>query len=333
MSDPGNYQPVFFRMMLKELTTVRLNILQNLLARVRFDIMKTKIFILAFVIIISGLCVSGRDYSGPDYLRFHKDFLEDKKDILEFIPLRDTVYILSDKYISISLNEQKAVLHYRGDSVFTYKISSGTSRISKGVDTREGIYTVQLMARAAESRQFNNCKLLWWIGFNLNIGFHGLTTNSYYRHLGVKPTSHGCVRISREDGEDLYQRVSRGTPVLVYDSIPARIFAFADKSDFRHNKDIFLMKDSRQQHKLLEQRLTNLYNGEHFLKNKCRIFLHQDTILRPGGYPVGDGLQIPFRQLKPIDLKIGQLTRKDNLKINAEKNKIAGKDSTSVAVN
>ena len=51
-----------------------------------------------------------------------------------------------------------------------------------------------------------------WIGFSGTYGIHGTNrpdTVGYY-------VSNGCVRLKEEDVEDLYRRVSVGTPVMVY---------------------------------------------------------------------------------------------------------------------
>ncbi|MBI5326168.1 MAG: L,D-transpeptidase [Ignavibacteriae bacterium] len=202
-------------------------------------------------------------------------------------PLKDTIYLLCDYYIKLSLKNQNVEILFRNDSSVSFNISSGTSRLDKGKDTPTGIYTVQSKSPVAISKQFENAELINWIGFNGNIGFHGLKGNNYYWRLGKAPSSHGCIRISRKDGEKLYSMVKRGTPVMVIDSEPARVFAFADISDYDPNNDFIVQNKNYYQSKILRKRLESLYEGN-LLGNKFgKIFLDGNTILRPGGYSIG----------------------------------------------
>lgn len=212
--------------------------------------------------------------------------------------IRDTIFVLGDEYITISIKDQTAQAHFRDSSRKTYKISTGTSRISRGVKTPTGIFSVQSKYKVLRSRQFNS-KLLYWVGFNYSIGFHAIRSDGYYRHLGKRPSSHGCVRISREDGKSLFQQVELGTPVMVYDNFPARVFAFAEPEDFNPERDIMIKAYDREQRKLLSRRLENLYAGLAPIENRGRVFIDGKTILHPGGVDPGSASKIALRQKYP----------------------------------
>ena len=87
----------------------------------------------------------------------------------QFLKNYDTIFILSDSYVEISLEKQTATVYRKKDTTLTFRISTGNKSIHKGMDTPEGIYTVQSKFRQAISKQFNNAKLFNWIGFNGNI--------------------------------------------------------------------------------------------------------------------------------------------------------------------
>ncbi|MCX6153480.1 MAG: L,D-transpeptidase [Candidatus Kapabacteria bacterium] len=253
-------------------------------------------------------------------VQFHKNteyILNDNLETapLEFKPIVDSVYVLGKSFIEISLSEQLVYLHVRGDSTKSMRISSGNSRINKGKDTPTGLFSVQSKSRLTTSKQFNNAKLYNWIGFNYNIGFHGLEGNSYYRTLGKSPSSHGCVRISREDGDTLYKYVNIGTPVLVFDEVPARRLTFADYYHFRDGKDLIISSASKSATKILKQRLESLYKGEYYIQTRGKLFMDSKTALRPGGYDIGFYQKIPFRQSRPIDLPSEPVVKADNLQI------------------
>ncbi|MCK5741615.1 MAG: L,D-transpeptidase, partial [Chlorobi bacterium] len=197
----------------------------------------------------------------------------------ETLALRDTIFILSDKYVSVSLKDQTATVILRDGSNHAYKISTGNAGIYEGFATPTGIFTVQSKCPLAESRQFNNAELYHWVGFYYNYGFHGLRTSGYYRHLGKRPSSHGCIRIGRDDARSLYYEVRIGTPVMVFDDEPARIFVFADLNDFNPVYDRYIIKWSDEQRSELASRISNLYTGRARTDQIGRIFMDGKTAL------------------------------------------------------
>ncbi len=206
----------------------------------------------------------------------------------------DTIFTLGDAIIEISLADQTTTLRRRGDTNLVFKVSTGTSRLAKGVETPPGLFFVKNKAVKARSPQFNNAELFYWIGFNAGIGFHGLRGNSYYGYLGVKPSSHGCVRIAREDGEVLYDYVDAGSPVIVYDEKPARIVEFAERGDFDPAKDLKL-KDNPAHREILRNRLENLYSGNAAENLKYKVFVDGATSIYPG-FEVGGANRIAAEQ-------------------------------------
>lgn len=225
---------------------------------------------------------------------------------------KDTIYFLGNNYIEINLKTQKATLFHRKDSARVYKISSGTSTITDGLETPDGIYTVQSKSPLAISKQFNDAELYHWIGFNGNVGFHGLKGTGYYRTLGLRPSSHGCVRIGREDGEDLYGRVILGTPVVVFHNEPAFYFKFASINEYNPEFDFLLEKSSPSFKKLMKMRMQNIYKGMALRHNKGKVFLDGKSVLRPGGFEIGEMSLIPAYQKLPLNLQVRKILR-DNL--------------------
>jgi len=142
--------------------------------------------------------------------------------------LRDTLYVLDSVFLEIRLDRQMIYLHKRSGSVEKYPCSTGNPSIPDGIATRPGIFVVQSKATKAFSAAFQ-VYLNYWIGFDGGIGLHGLDSRSYYRHLGRRPSSHGCVRISNETGSQLFRRVPLRTVVFVHNGSSARIVKFSDR--------------------------------------------------------------------------------------------------------
>lgn len=193
--------------------------------------------------------------------------------VFYFVPLKDTFYYLGRDYIEICLKSQLAFHINRDGVVDTVKISSGNKYLTKAIETPTGLYAVQNKAPIQISRQFENTEMLNWIGFNGNIGFHGLKKLGYYSHLGRRPSSHGCVRMSNEDGIRWYQKIKIGTPVLVYHTTPSIVIKFAQYSEYDPNRDVLIDTGSRSIYISLNHHLQNILNGEHYRKNRGRIFL------------------------------------------------------------
>ena len=214
---------------------------------------------------------------------------------LDFVRICDTVYVVGDKFIEVDLAAQHATLRYRSGDSLTIPISSGHITNDGGIKTPTGLFSVQNKTPLAISRQFGNTKMLHWIGFNYNVGFHGLEQNGYYRHLGKQPSSHCCVRTGREDVVELYKRVSEGDPVLVFDAPPARILAFADTLEFDTTQSLQLGSRTKTNGKFMDERLRRLYEGELLARRYVSVYIPRALQLRPGGYAVGwrDSLQKP----------------------------------------
>lgn len=217
---------------------------------------------------------------------------------LNFARIRDTVYVLGERFIEVNLSTQHATLRYRNGDSLLIPISTGHITNDGGIITPSGIFSVQGKSPEAISRQFGNTKMLWWVGFNYNVGFHGLEASSYYRHLGQRPSSHGCVRTGREDVLELYKRVSEGDPVIVFDGEPARILAFADTVGFDTTSAYKLNSRTKAIGKLMDERLRLLYDGERIARQNFSVYIPLAKQLRPGGFAVGsrDSLMKPQAQ-------------------------------------
>ena len=249
--------------------------------------MKSSLFIFLFFLLLfaTGYIIPEKEREAlvPEYqeLPVMKDFLPN---------LRDTLYTEKNSFIEVNLATQMAYLHQRDGSPIRFKISSGTEAITDGMLTREGLYVIQTRSPKQISVQFNNAVMLHWMGFNYGIGFHGLLGNGYYQFLGVRPSSHGCLRVSREDAEEVYAKTEYGTPVLVHSGNNAVTLAFT-KADDRY------VKYSADEYKsvIMPQRLQALYNGKYFYFIRDRIRLDFTTVSHRG-LPLGDAEKIPEKQ-------------------------------------
>ena len=214
--------------------------------------------------------------------------------------VKDTLFTLTNNFIEVNLKTQRAILHQKNDSDLVFLISTGNPNISEGIETPQGIFTVQNKNPLATSKQFNDAKLFNWIGVSGNVGFHGLEGKKYYATLGKRASSHGCIRISIEDGKILYDKVKPGTPVIVHNAEPARVISFIDSNVVYNYKYQFIDQSLKPFRKFINQRLENLYKGNSFIENHEKFVFNGKYILKGWKFDEGDFKRVPNKQKEPI---------------------------------
>jgi len=214
----------------------------------------------------------------------------------DFKQLRDTVYTNKDNFIEVNLLTQHATLFSKDGSEFHFPISSGNKWIEEGMETNTGLFAIHWKAKKLYSAQFDSTVLLNWMGFNNGIGFHALLGKSYYKYLGKKNVSHGCVRLSREDAQIVYEKVEKGTPVLVHKGNNVITIAFTSE-DESYNQYSY-----SETYWILKERYQKLYDGNYLISTNEKILVDESNIYS-SGLPIGNSELIPTKQnLKPTYL-------------------------------
>ncbi|MCX7879361.1 MAG: L,D-transpeptidase [Ignavibacteria bacterium] len=233
-----------------------------------------RLFKFLFPIVIALQISSALIVDNPNHSINRSYIKEDNfRCFFEYIPQKDSLFYLGDEFLEINLGRQIGYFIQRSGYVDTFSISSGNKYLPRGLETPTGLFSVQNKAPVQISRQFENAEMLNWIGFHGNFGFHGLKKRGYYNHLGRRPSSHGCVRMSVEDGERLYPKIKIGIPVLIYNNEPSRIIVFGKLSDFDPNFDILITNGSKSIYKILNKRLKNLHKRKYLLYDIRKVFL------------------------------------------------------------
>lgn len=214
--------------------------------------------------------------------------------VLSRTRVRDTVYTTDSVYLEINLTRQNVTVHRRDGTSRQFLISSGTPYIRDGMLTPKGLFTVQNKVPMALSRQFNNARLHHWIGIQGGVGFHGLDGSGYYGYLGKRPSSHGCVRMSREEIREMYSMVGPGAMILSHYGDPARVVAFCDPSDTVGAQ--LIDSAAVYDRNLGTERLEMFYNGEYWTRPVPRLVHVAGQRLR-WGLQIGDADRIAEQQL------------------------------------
>lgn len=217
--------------------------------------------------------------------------------------VRDTLFTTDSLYLDADLSRQNVTVRYRNGKSRTFLISSGNPVISKAIATPTGIFTVQSKLPVAISRQFDDAKLYNWIGVYGGVGFHGLEGNGYYWNLGKRPSSHGCIRMAREEIKEMYSMVHVGAPIVVHDGNPARVIAFCDPSDTL-DADVIDSVRARQRG-IGKARITALYEGR-FFENPPPRLVHIAGTRVDWHIDAGTESRIPKQNI-PISLRLPPL--------------------------
>jgi len=210
--------------------------------------------------------------------------------------LRDTVYTDADKYLELRIDQQMLYVHYRDGRTKEYPVSTGNKFLSKGIESRPGLFAIFLKEELHLSSQFDDAKMYHYMPFNMGIGFHSLAGTGYYGNLGVRPSSHGCIRMRSADAKALFNECQVGTLVLAHRGKTARVVAFAPpgfKNEREYTKD--------DMNKMLAYNLNSIYEGKYFI-NPPKRFIIDPSIIPRIGINVGNSDDIPEKQLIPFVL-------------------------------
>ncbi len=214
--------------------------------------------------------------------------------VLSHLKVLDTIYTTDSLYLDVNLSRQNVTVRYRSGRERGFLISSGNRFLSQGMSTPSGVFTVQNMTPMAISKQFNNARLHHWIGVQGGVGFHGLDGSGYYGNLGVRPSSHGCIRMSREEIGNMYKLVHPGALIVVHYGNPARVVAFCDPADTAGATVI----DSAAVYdrNLGKNRLRTLFDGKFWVDQQPRL-VHLANQRFRWGMEIGEASRIPKQEI------------------------------------
>lgn len=241
------------------------------------------VFIMLFSFYLNFFYLPNRQIKEKKLKYPEKPFL-----VNDFSHLKDTLYFAGDAFIIVDLVDQWAELFLRNGGSKKFPVSSGNGRLYKAVNTSEGLFVLKAKLPKWHSRQFDSTLMLNWMGFSFGIGFHALAGKSYYRYLGKKPSSHGCLRIGQEDAKEIYEIVKLGTPVLVHSKNNAVTI------DFTKENQKLTYYNYKEFVKVVNKRLDALYKGIYYLEVDENLII-ADNVFH-AGLPIGNSEQIPSNQ-------------------------------------
>ncbi|MBK9333590.1 MAG: L,D-transpeptidase [Ignavibacteria bacterium] len=227
--------------------------------------------------------------------------------------LKDTVYTDKDCWLELRIDKQMLYQHMRDGRTISYPVSTGQKNNDPtSLESRPGLFAIFHKVEHHQSSQFNAANMYNFMPFNQGIGFHSIDGKAYYSHLGVRPSSHGCIRMKHDDVKKLFKECPLGTLVLASRGYSARTVAFTP-DNFVNEREY-----SKDETKLfLAENLYNILNGNYYKYDRERFVLNPKFIPVSGIYTSYDK-KIPARQNIP-KTHINVVILKDNLKVKDNK--------------
>lgn len=212
--------------------------------------------------------------------------------------IKDTVYTTNDCWLELKINQQMVYQYWRNGKVDKYPVSTGNKYLSKGIESRPGLFAIFHKEERHESTQFNNAAMYHFMPFDMGVGFHSLDGTGYYGNLGVRPSSHGCIRMRHEDAKKLFKDCPLGTLVLGTNGYSARTVGFAPK-DMENDKEY-----TKDEYKLmLAENLHNILEGDYYIKER-KFFVVDPKIIPTFGVYISYDRKIPEKQKLPFVLYV-----------------------------
>jgi len=194
--------------------------------------------------------------------------------------LKDTIYTDKDCWLELKIDKQMLYQYWRNGRIEKYPVSSGNKYgDAEALESRPGLFAIFIKEEHHISTQFNAANMYHFMPFNQGIGFHSLDGTGYYEHLGVRPASHGCIRMRHEDARKLFRDCDYGTLVLATKGYSARAVTFVPagfKNEREFTKDEFKL--------MLATNLYNLLNGRYYIEDREKFVVDPKVIPVSGVY-------------------------------------------------
>lgn len=144
---------------------------------------------------------------------------EDKEPVYQIkaASTEDPAKDYGNSYVEINLGTQHLFLYINGSLVIETDFVSG--KVTNGNSTPVGIYPVTYKQSPAVLRGANYASpVTYWMPFNGGVGMHDATwRNKFGGDIYYNSGSHGCINLPYSAAKTIYQNVTAGMPVIVYD--------------------------------------------------------------------------------------------------------------------
>lgn len=196
------------------------------------------IFLLVVVLSFFNLVYFGVNIKGHDFSLFNSE--KNKKGLVNFVygpkdsmsdknffnEVKNSFIEQKDTFVEVNLSQMVARVYKQGEMAFEVKV------VTKGKpgswwETPVGVYKIETKEKTHYS-SIGHVTQPWSMQFQGNFFIHGIP---YYKDGTPVSNSFsgGCIRLANEDAKKIFDNVSVGTPVLVYeDDFSTDNFSYLD---------------------------------------------------------------------------------------------------------
>lgn len=123
----------------------------------------------------------------------------------------------TNSYVEVSIPEQRVWMYVNGECIVNTPVVTGN--ISKGHNTREGVFSLTYKTRNATLRGADYASFVYyWMPFDGGIGLHDATWRGSFGGKIYKTNgSHGCVNMPLEAAKTVYNNLESNMPIIVWD--------------------------------------------------------------------------------------------------------------------
>lgn len=124
---------------------------------------------------------------------------------------------VGDTYVEVNLTAQHLFFYKEGKQILESDFVSGN--LSRDFGTPTGTYPITYKENDATLKGENySTPVKYWMPFNGNIGFHDAPwRNEFGKDIYKNKGSHGCVNMPPANAKILFDNISKGIPVIVYE--------------------------------------------------------------------------------------------------------------------
>ena len=123
----------------------------------------------------------------------------------------------TNSYVEVSIPKQRVWMYVNGECIVDTPVVTGN--ISKGHNTREGVFSLTYKTRNATLRGADYASFVYyWMPFDGGIGLHDATwRGSFGGNIYKTNGSHGCVNMPLEAAKTVYNNLESNMPIIVWD--------------------------------------------------------------------------------------------------------------------
>lgn len=138
---------------------------------------------------------------------------------------------IGDTYVEVNITAQHMFFYKEGKLIVESDFVSGN--LSRNYGTPTGVYPIQYKeSDATLTGEDYAAPVKYWMPYNGDIGFHDAAwRKSFGKDIYLKNGSHGCINMPPAAAKKMFEHISRGIAVVVYELEGTENYEIEEKED------------------------------------------------------------------------------------------------------